>query len=77
MTSARDTTATAREAQLEVLRGMDGPARLRMALEMSEQVRQVTESGIRHRHPDWTDVRVQRELRALLIGPDVAARVER
>jgi hypothetical protein len=75
MTLARDTSANARRVQVEALRRMDGPKRLQMALEMSEEGRGVTLSGIRHRHPDWSDGAVHRELLRLMLGRELATAV--
>jgi hypothetical protein len=73
----RDTSAAARRVQLEALRRLDGPTRLRMALEMSDEARDVCLAGIRHRHPDWTDAAVRRELLRLLLGRELSSVVLR
>lgn len=75
MTVTRDTSAAARRVQVEALRRMGGPKRLQLALEMSEESRQVTLAGIRHRHPDWTDAAVHRELLRLMLGRELATAV--
>ena len=75
MTLTRDTSAAARDIQVEALRRLDGPTRVRMALDMSEEARQVTLAGIRHRHPDWTDTAVHQELLRLLLGRELASAV--
>ena len=75
MTVARDTSAAARRIQIEALRRLDGPTRLQMALRMSDDSREITLAGIRHRHPDWTDDDVHRELLRLLLGRELAATV--
>ena len=75
MTVARDTSAAARRIQIEALRRLDGPTRLQMALRMSDDSRDITLAGIRHRHPDWTDDDVHRELLRLLLGRELAATV--
>lgn len=72
---ARDTSADARRVQREALRRLDGPTRLRMALEMSDDARRVCLAGIRHRHPDWTDAEVRRELLRLLLGRELSSAV--
>ena len=75
MTITRDTSAAARRIQVEAFRRMDGPTRLGMALEMSEEARAVTLAGIRHRHPEWTDTAVHRELLRLMLGRELATTV--
>jgi hypothetical protein len=39
---------------------MDGPTRLAMAMEMSDEARAITEAGIRHRNPQWTEEQASR-----------------
>ena len=75
MTVVRDASAAARRIQIEALRRLDGPTRLQMALRMSDDSRDITLAGIRHRHPDWTDDDVHRELLRLLLGRELAATV--
>lgn len=75
MTIARDTSTKARRAQVEALRRLDGPARLQMALRMSDDSREVTLAGVRYRHPDWADDEVHRELLRLMLGPELAKTV--
>jgi hypothetical protein len=56
---------------------MSGPERAAMAFEMSESARDVTRTGIRYRHPDWTEEQVHDELLVVLLGPDLSGRVRR
>jgi hypothetical protein len=49
-----DTDAAAWAAQSDVLDRMGGPERLRVALELSEAIREVRLTGIRSRHPELT-----------------------
>ena len=77
MTRPADTTRQARSIQLNILRRMPGPARVSMALEMSESVREVTRAGIRHRHPEWSEEQVHDELLVVLLGPNLGDRVRR
>lgn len=44
--------------------------RLAMAAEMSDEIRAVATSGIRGRHPDYSDDQVQAALVGILLGPD-------
>ena len=57
-----DTSADADRAQLEVYRRMTGAQRLKIALDMSEFVRECAKSRIRKRHPEMTEEQVAREL---------------
>ncbi|MEX2531614.1 MAG: hypothetical protein WD960_12655 [Gemmatimonadota bacterium] len=49
-----DTAPTAWSHYEAVLDGMDGPARFRAAIELSEAVRELRLAGIRSRHPELT-----------------------
>jgi len=44
---------------------------------MSDEAREISEAGIRHRHPEWTSDQVHRELLELLLGPNLAHEVLR
>ncbi|MEM1203432.1 MAG: hypothetical protein AAGN66_09420 [Acidobacteriota bacterium] len=57
-----DTHADAHRAQLEVYRRMTGAQRLKIALDMSEFVRECAKSRIRKRYPEMTEREVTREL---------------
>jgi len=72
---ARDTTPEAHQVQMEILRRLDGPTRLEMACQMSDDARATSEAGIRHRHPEWNDDQVHQALLELLLGPELASRV--
>jgi hypothetical protein len=72
---ARDTAPSARRVQLEALRRLDGVERLLMACRMSDESRAVTLAGIRHRHPEWTESAVHRELLRLMLGAPLARSV--
>ncbi|MEM9555512.1 MAG: hypothetical protein AAGC60_14745 [Acidobacteriota bacterium] len=57
-----DTSADADRAQFEVYRRMTGAQRLKVALDLSEFVRECAKSHIRKRHPEMTEPEVTREL---------------
>lgn len=61
-----DTSAEASRVQLDVYRAMSPARRLELALTMSDELMAVTTAGIRHRHPDFTDDEVLRELHRIL-----------
>ncbi|MGH2429094.1 MAG: hypothetical protein ACRDGV_09495 [Candidatus Limnocylindria bacterium] len=75
MTLAQDTTPEAHQVQMDILRRLGAAARIEMACRMSDEARAVSEAGIRHRHPDWSDEQVHRALLELLLGPELATRV--
>ena len=74
MTLPADTTAGAHAAQLSVYRAMSPSARVRAALQMSEEAREVALAGERHRHPDWSEARIRRTVAESLLGTELAAR---
>ena len=44
--------------------------RVALAAEMSDEIRHVTEAGIRHRHPAYADDEVRAALAAIVLGRD-------
>ena len=65
-----DTSDEAQRVQLEVYRRM-GPSRCaELGLEMSEDSRELTRCGIRHRYSGYTEVEVEWALRRILFGDD-------
>jgi catalase len=75
MTRAFDTSREAFEHQAELYRRMTHQQRSSLALEMSEDVRQIAREGIQQRHPGYSAEDVRRALVALLYGADAAAKV--
>jgi hypothetical protein len=63
-----DTTADAHRVQGEVYAKMGGTARVAVAFELSETVKQLALAGIRHRHPEYTDERVFQAWARLKLG---------
>jgi hypothetical protein len=69
-----DTSAEARDRQLEAYRAMKPEDRLRLADEMSTAVRSLARSGVRARlESDASDEEVDAALARILLGADVAA----
>jgi hypothetical protein len=48
--------------------------RVAVAAEMSDEIRAVTEAGIRHRHPGYSDDEARAALAAILLGTGDATR---
>ena len=63
-----DTTLEAAKKQFEILRRLGPEVRLKMAFEMSDNLRQIVEDGVRDRHPDWDEETVRRRVLRLMIG---------
>jgi hypothetical protein len=66
----RDTLPDAEEVQLSVFRKMTGEQRLKLALEMRDFARGLSQSRIRAEHPEWSGWEVKRELLRLDFLPD-------
>jgi hypothetical protein len=69
-----DTSATALERQREAFRRMTPEQRLAVAAEMSDEIPAIAESGIRRRHPDYSDDEIRNELVVILLGREDADR---
>jgi hypothetical protein len=63
-----DTTHDALLRQLQVLREMGISGRAAMTFELSDNLRQLVRDGVRHRHPDWDETRVEREVFHIVLG---------
>ncbi|OHB62636.1 MAG: hypothetical protein A2Y76_08655 [Planctomycetes bacterium RBG_13_60_9] len=66
-----DTTADALAVQFRILRRIGPAGRAAMTFELSDNLRSLVESGVRHRHPHWDDRTVEREVIRLWIGDDL------
>jgi hypothetical protein len=65
-----DTSIDAYRRQVDAYRSIGPAERLRLAAEISADVRALAEAGIRRRHPDWsTDARAA-ELARILARPE-------
>jgi hypothetical protein len=71
---ARDTTPESHSVQLEIYRRLGPSARASLAGELSAATRQLTRSGIRGRHPEYTERDVDLALFRLLYGDDLFQR---
>lgn len=74
MLRSADTDPHAHEVQLGAYRRMSGDQRSRIAVELSEMVREAARAGIRMRHPGYDPANVERALRRLLYGDDLVRR---
>jgi DNA-binding HxlR family transcriptional regulator len=63
-----DTTIDAARKQFEILRRLGPEVRLKMAFELSDNLRSLVEAGVRQRHPDFDEQRVQQEVLRLMVG---------
>ena len=70
-----DTSPAAHALQREAFRRMTPQQLVAAAIDMSEHVRALAESGIRSRHADYSDDEVRLALIEILLGRESAARV--
>ena len=65
-----DTRPTAEAVQTDILQRMSGEQRILLALEMSRLARDFAREGIRREHPDWPEVKIDREMYRLAFFPE-------
>jgi len=70
-----DTTAHAHATQRDVYRRIGGRGRLDIMFGLNATVRRLAMSGIRARHPDYTDAQVRHAHARLLLGDSLARAV--
>ena len=63
-----DTTLEAARKEFEILRNLGSEVRARMAIEMSDNLRRIVEAGVRYRHPDFDQKKIELEVLRLMIG---------
>ncbi len=63
-----DTTIEAARKQLEILRKLGPEVRIKLAFEMSDNLRYAVEAGVRYRHPEFNEKKVNLEVMRLMIG---------
>lgn len=64
----KDTTLEAARIQYAIWKKMGMEERLKLAFQMSEDMRRVLADGVRHRHPDYTVEQVELAVKRLLLG---------
>jgi len=72
-----DTSAAAGEAQRAAFRRLSPSERVALAMQMSEEARELAADGLRHRRPGTSEAEIQRALRRLMLGDELADRVDR
>jgi hypothetical protein len=65
---AFDTSPRISEAQLRLYREIGEAGRARIAVEMSDLLRDLAIAGVRDRHPDYDDEQVSTEVLAVFYG---------
>lgn len=76
MIEERDTSAAAGEAQRAAFRLLSPSERVALAFQMSEEARALAADGLRHRRPDASEAEIESALRRLMLGEELADRVD-
>jgi len=63
-----DTTIEAARKQIEILRRMGPQARLKTAFELSDNIRNIVEAGVRSRNPSYDEQQIKQEVLRLMVG---------
>jgi hypothetical protein len=72
-----DTTIDAAVKQIEILRRLNTAQRADMTFQLSDNLRQIVEGGVRYRHPNWDQEAVKREVMRLTLGERLYRKVFR
>jgi hypothetical protein len=70
-TVASDTSAAADDVQVNVYRRMGGAARVAVVFRLNHIVRSTAKAGIRNRHPEYDDRRVEWAWQRLMLGDEL------
>ena len=70
-TLPQDTTLETEKVQLAVLKKIGAEGRFRMTIELSENIRDITVSGIRTRHPEFSEDMVKKTIIRYMHGESV------
>lgn len=70
-----DTSPEAQAVQDAVYRKLGAYGRVETAFRLTATARALTEAGIRHRHPDYSDAQVNAAVARLLLGDDLVREV--
>ena len=68
LTMPFDTSSRAAAIQEEIFRRMTTAQRLKLALEMSESMRNIALAGLRSRHPELSESELSHELMRIMYG---------
>ena len=75
MSGKSDTRPELEPIIIEGYRRMPPSQRLKMALEMSETIRDLAKAGIRKRHPGISDAELHKRLGALVLGRELSIKL--
>jgi hypothetical protein len=66
-----DTSIEAMRKQFEVLQKLGIEGRAEMTFQLSDNLRQITEAGVRLRHPQYDEQSVRREVLRITLGDEL------
>jgi hypothetical protein len=72
-----DTTPAAEERQHEIFRQMSGERKLLLAMEFSDQIRDIAMEGLRRRHPSASEEALKAIFIKEIYGVTMPQRIER
>lgn len=67
----KDTDKDALIKQFDILKKMDIAERAKMTFQLSANLREIVESGIRHRHPDYSQQQITQAVLSLTIDKEL------
>ena len=71
-----DTSIEAAKRQFDILRKLGPQVRAAMAFEMSDSLRDIVESGVKLRHPDYNEHKVKQEVLRLMVGDTLFKQIQ-
>ena len=66
-----DTTIDAMRKQFEILERIGIEGRAEMTFQLSDNLRQIIEDGVRLRHPEYSDSQVRQEVLRITLGDEL------
>jgi hypothetical protein len=66
-----DTTIDALRKQFEILERIGIEGRAEMTFQLSDNLRQIIEEGVRLRHPEYSDSQVRQEVLRITLGDEL------
>lgn len=70
-----DTTPEAHKRQVEILRKLSPERKALMAMELTDNIRQIAVEGIRSRHPEFNEKQIMRELLRMIVGDELFQKI--
>ncbi|MCX5635854.1 MAG: hypothetical protein NTW55_08455 [Planctomycetota bacterium] len=66
-----DTTIEASAVEIDILRKMDVSQRAEMTFQLGNNLREIVESGVRFRHPDYDDRKINMAVLRIFVGDKI------